>query len=123
VRKSLGGGMRQVGVLAAAGLVALYEMVDRLAQDHARARMLAEGLAAIPGIIVEPDRVRTNLVFFHLDPESGVAAPDLVRRLRDEFGVWVGGEGRKRLRAVTHYWIGEKEVRAFLDGAAAIMKS
>jgi threonine aldolase len=123
VRKSLGGGMRQAGILAAAGLVALYEMVDRLTQDHARARKLADGLAALPGVVLEPETVRTNIVFFHLAPEAGVTASDLVGRLRDDFGVWVHGEGRKRLRAVTHYWIGEKEVRTFLDGAAAILKS
>jgi threonine aldolase len=60
VRKQLGGGMRQVGVLAAAGIVAINEMIDRLAEDHAHARKLAEGLASIRGIQLDPERVQTN---------------------------------------------------------------
>jgi threonine aldolase len=65
-RKRLGGGMRQTGVLAAAGLVALDTMVDRLAEDHANARTLAEGLAELPGVSCDLSRVQTNLVYFDL---------------------------------------------------------
>jgi len=67
VRKMLGGGMRQVGVLAAAGLVALTSMVERLAEDHANARRLGEGVAKLPGIRLELDNVQTNIVIFHVD--------------------------------------------------------
>ena len=66
-RKRLGGGMRQVGVLAAAGLYALDHMVDRLAEDHANARTLAEGLAELPGVRCDLSRVQTNLVYFDLE--------------------------------------------------------
>src|SRR5213078_5276264 len=66
-RKRLGGGMRQVGVLAAAGLIALDRMVDRLAEDHSNARTLAEGLAELPGVRCDLDRVQTNLVYFDVE--------------------------------------------------------
>ena len=68
MRKQVGGGMRQAGILAAACLVALDEMVNRLAEDHANARLLARGLAAIDGVLLDPDRVQTNIVYFDLDP-------------------------------------------------------
>ena len=66
-RKVLGGGMRQAGVIAAAGIVALTEMVDRLAEDHLHARRLAEGIAELPGISIDPAKVQTNIVIFELD--------------------------------------------------------
>jgi threonine aldolase len=72
-RKLLGGGMRQVGVLAAAGLVALDTMVDRLAEDHVHARRLAEGLAALPGLGIDLSRVQTNIAIFHVIRPGGVA--------------------------------------------------
>src|SRR5439155_13006079 len=73
MRKLLGGGMRQVGVLAAAGLIALDRMVDRLAEDHQNARRLAEGLQGLPGLRVDLSRVQTNIVIFHVDRPGGVA--------------------------------------------------
>jgi threonine aldolase len=76
VRKMLGGGMRQVGVLAAAGLVALESMVDRLAEDHASARRLAEGVARLPRVHLDLGKVQTNIVIFHVDRPGG--APELV---------------------------------------------
>lgn len=70
-RKLLGGGMRQVGILAAAGIVALETMVDRLAEDHENARLLAEGIAGLPGIRLDLDRVQTNIVIFHVTRPGG----------------------------------------------------
>src|SRR5437762_30978 len=75
-RKRLGGGMRQVGVLAAAGLIALDHMVDRLAQDHANARTLAEGLSELPGVRCDLGRVQTNLVYFDLETMPAPAFTD-----------------------------------------------
>jgi threonine aldolase len=72
VRKMLGGGMRQAGVIAAAGIVALKEMVDRLAEDHANARILAAGVATVPGAVLDPPEVQTNIVVFRL-PSLGLA--------------------------------------------------
>jgi threonine aldolase len=73
LRKMVGGGMRQVGVLAAAGLVALETMVERLAEDHAHARRLAEGVARLPGCRVDLTKVQTNIVIFRVEREGGVA--------------------------------------------------
>lgn len=103
IRKQLGGGMRQAGVLAAAGIVALETMVDRLSEDHRRARTLAEGLALVPGIHLDVAEPPTNMVFVTLDeslPEASVVA----RRLL-EHGIKVGAVGSHRLRMVTHYWV------------------
>lgn len=120
VRKMVGGGMRQAGVLAAAGLVALETMVDRLAEDHQRARRLAEGLAEIPGVRIEVHRVQTNIVIFELDPRVPLdeaafleaLAARRVRMLR-----W----GPRRFRAVTHYWIDDADIDHALQAVAAVV--
>ena len=109
-RKMVGGGMRQVGVIAAAGLVALDNMVDRLAEDHANARKLAEGLAQIPGISIDPDSLPTNLVFFDIEREDR----DEIHRQLTQRGV-KGGGGGKRWRYVTHYGITESDIDYTLE--------
>lgn len=99
VRKMLGGGMRQAGVLAAAGLVALHEMVDRLAEDHANARRLAEGFATVDGIVVDEASVQTNIVIFALaDPSSRERFLAAARAS----GLLLTDMGGGKLRAVTH---------------------
>ena len=103
VRKVLGGGMRQVGVLAVAGIVALNEMVDRLQEDHSNARRLAEGFAGMSGLLIRPEYVRTNIVFFEVNRE-GLTAGALAEQLHSE-GIRVLPTGAKQLRAVTHYHI------------------
>jgi threonine aldolase len=116
IRKQLGGGMRQAGILAAAGIVALEQMVDRLAEDHARAKMLAQGLAGIPGMAVERKSPPSNMVFAVLDEGSPLTVPHLAQRLL-ECGVKVGAVSARRMRLVTHYWIDdsavERTVKAF----------
>jgi threonine aldolase len=110
VRKLLGGGMRQAGILAAAGIVALNEMVERLADDHANAHKLAEGLANIPGVTVDPATVESNMVFF------GAADGDnarLVEAVAAE-GVLLSGSDDGRIRAVTHYGISSEDIDAAL---------
>jgi len=119
-RKILGGGMRQAGVLAAAGLVALTEMVERLADDHANARLLAEGLAALPGIVLDLDLVQTNIVIFAVQP--GLDAAVFVDALKRE-GVWIIDMGRGRLRAVTHYGISEDDCRRALDACRRALQA
>jgi threonine aldolase len=106
-RKMLGGGMRQAGIVAAAGLVALDAMVERLADDHANAQRLARALAALPGIRLDPTRVQTNIVIFALEP--GHDAQQLVVALRER-GLLLGGMGPGRIRAVTHYGIGTADI-------------
>ncbi len=121
VRKALGGGMRQAGVLAAAGLVALDEVLPRLADDHRRAARLAAGLAGLPGLRLEPTPVRTNIVFFHLSVEAPLDAAETARRLREATGIRVGVEGPRTLRAVTHHWIGDGDVDGLLEGLREVM--
>jgi threonine aldolase len=119
-RKLLGGGMRQAGVLAAAGIVALETMVDRLAEDHSNARKLAEGLAGLPGIVLDPKRVETNLVIFEMAPE-GPAPGEFVAALAER-GVKIGAIGGRRFRAVTHYGITADDIDQTLGRAASILQ-
>jgi threonine aldolase len=116
IRKQLGGGMRQAGVLAAAGIVALEKMVDRLAEDHRRAQMLAEGLANISGLRLDHPIPATNMVFVSLVDSVPYSAAQIAERLRND-GVKVGVVGERRFRLVTHYWIDdqkvERAIRAF----------
>jgi threonine aldolase len=104
-RKLLGGGMRQAGVLAAAGIVALNEMVDRLADDHANAKKLAMGLAEMPGISIDPDQIPTNIIFFEVTRE-GMTPEEFVQRIDAEgIRMLVVPTGPHTVRAVTHYHI------------------
>jgi len=107
-RKMLGGGMRQVGVLAAAGLVALEQMVDRLAEDHANARRLAEGLADLPGFVVDPSVVETNIFMADVD-HPRLTARDIAARMREK-GVLLYAIAPRRFRFVTHYHITAEDV-------------
>jgi len=106
-RKLVGGGMRQAGIIAAAGIVALETMVDRLAEDHANAKRLAEGLADIPGIELDPGRVQTNFVFFDLS--NRVTARQLADRVARD-GVLIGVNAERRIRVVTHYGIERDDI-------------
>jgi threonine aldolase len=120
-RKSVGGGMRQAGVLAAAGIVALCEMVDRLALDHHHAQMLAQGLAHIPGVVVQPELIKTNIVFFQLDDRVSLSAAEIAAALRQRDNIWLSALGQRGFRAVTHYWVGQKEVEMLLDSVREII--
>ncbi len=116
-RKMFGGGMRQAGVLAAAGLYALEHHVDRLVEDHRRARRLAEGIAGLPGLEVDLEAVETNIVFVTCRPPAGPAA-DLASRLAAQ-GVRVGVTGHDRIRLVTHLDVGDEDVRKAIEAFAA----
>jgi len=118
-RKMLGGGMRQAGVLAAAGIVALETMVDRLADDHDNARRLAEGLARLPGILHDPVQVYTNIVIFELAPDALLPA-NLVAGLAAR-RVKLGDIGGCRFRAVTHYGIEAEDIDYALAAFQAVM--
>jgi threonine aldolase len=114
-RKMLGGGMRQAGIIAAAGVYALEHMVDRLAEDHDNAQLLAEGLAGIPGIRLAPPP-QSDLVFFTAE---GWDLEELIRRL-GERGVLCLDEGG-RIRMVTHYGIERRDVEEALDRVRELM--
>lgn len=111
-RKMVGGGMRQAGIIAAAGIVALNEMVERLAEDHQTARRLAEGLAELPGMRLDLETVQTNIVIFGPErqpPEGSSFAQVLARE-----GVKIGDIGGGRFRAVTHYGISQADIHEAL---------
>ena len=116
LRKALGGGMRQVGVIAAPGIVALTEMVGRLAEDHRHARILADGIAALEGVSLDPPQVDTNIVVFRV---PSVAKAEALAGALAEKGVLISDFGGGRLRVVTHYGISEADCRQ----AVAVMQS
>ena len=118
MRKVLGGGMRQAGILAAAGIVALEQMVDRLAEDHETSKQLAYGLADFPQIDINVDRVKTNMVIFsvrnsNLEPLGEEEIMHFLSKAR-EHGVLMGHIGQGRIRAVTHHGIDSNQITAAL---------
>ncbi len=119
-RKMVGGGMRQAGIIAAAGIVALETMVERLADDHVNARRLAEGLAETPGLSVDMDRVQTNIVIFELVSDRLTPA-EFVARLAER-GVKLLAIGGNRLRAVTHYGIEAQDIEIALAAVREVME-
>lgn len=117
-RKALGGGMRQAGVLAAAGLIALDCMVDRLAEDHANARLLAESLAQVPGVSVDLAAVQTNILFLRLSNEkSAVAAVAMLKRQ----GVLAGNVGPHAIRLVTHRDVDRSQCEIAVERITAVL--
>ena len=118
-RKRLGGGMRQAGVLAAAGLIALEESPARLEEDHKNARFLAGRLAQVPGIRIDPGTVRTNIVIFDLSA-AGATAAELSREL-ETHGILANGVGEKRMRIVTHLDVSRADCERAADVLAELM--
>lgn len=120
IRKQLGGGMRQAGVLAAAGLIALEEMTQRLGEDHARARRLAQGLAALPGVSLYLGEPQTNMVFLALEEGLPLNAAQVAERLAQK-GIKVGVVGPRHFRLVTHYWVDDLAVERTLQAFATVL--
>ncbi len=120
-RKLLGGGMRQAGVIAAAGIVALEQMVERLAEDHRHARLLAEGLAALPDILIDLATVQTNLVFFRLHAERWSPAA-FVHALR-EHNILLGASSDGRLRFATHYGVTRADIDRTLHACKQVLSA
>jgi threonine aldolase len=118
-KQQMGGAMRQAGIIAAGGVYALRHHVKRLAEDHANARRLAEGLAALPGVALDPATVETNIVFFDLT--GGVDAATLVARLLER-GVRVGAMGPRTVRAVAHLDVSADGIERAIEAARAILK-
>ncbi len=119
MRKALGGGMRQAGIIAAAGIISLTEMVERLPEDHARARRLAEALVEMEPFSVDLDTVQTNIIIFDVDPAFDTAA-GLCRDLAN-LGVRANPVGPQRIRFVTHYEISDEDVDAAIDCISEIV--
>jgi len=120
IRKVLGGGMRQCGIIAAAGITALEQMVERLKEDHENARRLAEGISRIASLSIDLDNIHTNIVYFDLESER-LTAESLVERLADR-AVKILNLGLARLRAVTHYGITDDDIDLALEALREIMK-
>lgn len=121
IRKQLGGGMRQAGILAAAGIVALEKMVERLAEDHQRAKVFAEKMAGLPGVRIEPGSPATNMVFIRFEESSPFTALRVVEGLK-QFGVRVGAVGEKRMRIVFHHDINDEDVNRAFDAFGAVLQ-
>jgi threonine aldolase len=119
MRKVVGGGMRQAGILAAAGIVAITEMVERLGDDHTNAKTLAQGLAELDGIAINPAEVETNLVFFDLT-RADMTPAQLVNGLA-EHGVKLTASGGRRLRAVLNYHVTADDVQRILTAFRATL--
>jgi threonine aldolase len=118
-RKVVGGGMRQAGILAAAGVVALEQMTDRIVEDHARAKRLGQGLAEVPGVEVAP--VASNMVYFGLAEEAEKTPAEVLDGLAAQ-GVRVSPRAGGRFRAVTHYWIGDDDVERTVEALRQVVR-
>lgn len=109
LRKMLGGGMRQVGMIAAAGIISLEKMVHRLADDHARAKKLADGLRTVKGVMVDEGSPYSNMVYLNLSEDINLDSRELCRKA-ESMGVLLDAENLRRFRLVTHYWIDDRAV-------------
>jgi threonine aldolase len=114
LRKQLGGGTRQAGVLAAAGIIAIETMSKRLGEDHARARRLAEGIANISGFSLAFGMPSSNMVFIDMAPSVKYSAQEAVAKLMED-GIKIGISGERRFRMVTHYWINDEAVERTIN--------
>jgi threonine aldolase len=119
-RKVVGGGMRQAGIVAAAGVVALEQMTDRLVEDHARAKRLADGLAKSPGMEVLP--VTTNILYFQIREDVSKTPKQIEAELAEE-GVLISNRGGGRFRAVTHYGIGDQDIERAIEVIGDVVAS
>ena len=113
IRKGLGGGMRQAGIIAAAGIVALETMVDRLQEDHTNARLLADGIADLPGVVLDPETIKTNIIYFDMD-DTAVESANFLTVLAAK-GIQFFDTGPRRFRMVTHYGITAEDILYTID--------
>jgi threonine aldolase len=120
VRKLLGGGMRQVGVIASAGIVALQEMIERLEEDHILAKKLANGLAEIKGVELDPKDVETNIIIFKIK-RNGISAPKFVEMLKEK-GILALSISEDEVRFCTHKDVNEKDVERALKACREILQ-
>ena len=119
-RKMLGGGMRQAGIVAAAGIVALEKMTSRLGEDHERARHLAEGLRKNDCIMLDEGTPATNMIFFNLSAHTRLSAPQIAEKLEKQ-GILVSPNGERRFRLVTHYWIDDAAVERAISAFDSVL--
>ena len=120
-RKMLGGGMRQAGILAAAGIIAIENMVERLGEDHKNARILGEGLADISGIKVDLETIQTNMVYFDLN-KSGMDTYQFLPKLA-EYNILGSPRPPSKVRLVTHYGISENDIYTTIKAIKEIVRN
>lgn len=120
IRKMLGGGMRQVGIIAAAGIISLEKMTKRLGEDHQRAKRMAEGLKNIPGIVLDKDTPHTNMIYFNLADHVPFDEKAVCEQMSN-YGVLVDWASPRRFRLVTHYWIDEHAVGKTIEAFRAVL--
>jgi threonine aldolase len=120
IRKMLGGGMRQVGVIAAAGIISLEKMTKRLGDDHARAKNLADGLRQVNGLIVDQNSPCTNMVYLNLSDDVHTNTQQIAQKMKDQ-GVLVDPENSRRFRLVTHYLIDDQAVEKVVAGFQKVL--
>jgi len=119
IRKVVGGGMRQAGILAAAGIVSLEQMTDRLAEDHKNAKLLAEGIAQIKGLSIDLSRVHTNIVYFSLNSDK--ITPEKFHTSLESNGIRCLSTAKSTFRMVTHYGIEAEDIQTALSTLRQIM--
>lgn len=120
LRKMLGGGMRQVGVLAAAGLISLEKMTGRLKQDHARAKNLFAGLKQLPGLRIEAEPL-SNMVYFDLEDKIPLTENQIIEKMKQR-GVLVDWSAPRQFRLVTHYWVDDAGVDKTIQAFGEVLK-
>lgn len=120
LRKMLGGGMRQVGVLAAAGLISLEKMTGRLKQDHARAKNLFAGLKQLPGLRIEAEPL-SNMVYFDLEDKIPLTENQIIEKMKQR-GVLVDWSAPRQFRLVTHYWVDDAGVDKTIQAFSEVLK-
>ena len=121
IRKQLGGGMRQAGIIAAAGIVALEKMIDRLPEDHQRARNLADGIGAVKGLEIIKGGPLTNMVFFRVTEESNKTSNQIKEELKG-MGILSSLSGQDEFRLVTHFWINDEDVKKTVEALKTILQ-
>lgn len=120
VRKQLGGGMRQAGILAAAGLIAVEKMTKRLAEDHQRAKNLSDGLKSIINLEFDKGLPQSNMVFLQIKPDVK-ETPEKIQTALAEKGVLIGQSGPRNFRLVTHYWINDEDIEKTIEAFQQVM--
>ncbi len=120
LRKQLGGGMRQAGILAAAGLIAVTNMRERLGEDHLRAKTLAEGLAQIPGIEMDKGLPQTNMVFIRIKDNHAKSLFEIKEEMA-KGGILIGQSDPQHFRLVTHYWINDTDISKTIQAMSRVL--
>lgn len=114
--------MRQAGILAAAGIIALEKMTARLLEDHGRATILAQGLSQVPGLMLDLGMPSTNMVFISLTEDLKCTTEAVIERLKER-GILIGATGKLSYRLVTHYWIDDEGVEKTVEAFRAVLKN